>query len=350
MLNRNLIVLAAAVAVMLAGVANAGVPSGYASYEAYYKAKITLNDCPFGLEGWLPDSHVAVGSGSSLVKQVTWVDKPVQWAIVDGHAQSPNQTGSIYALNAGNTRGDSVVTFATSNTKASRDPVTGVLTGGNTGLLYKLDEIAYNGVEIESVNGTGTGHHRLSRVDFLTENPGVNLAEFAPLFNPANPTYNQYGAAAIGTIDPAHAARTANRLFDYGDSNDTNWRNDNDGIHYAGVIFESPVTVAALRLNLDTANDFNAHSWKNFDLQVLIAGGDWMIPGDWITVGQVTATSAFYWVDMGGVEVSGIRCYSEGAAVRIMSEIMVWSGPPVPEPATMTLLALGGLAMLRRRK
>jgi len=323
---RGLIVAAALAAVMVSGGANAAVQMGV---------------CPFGLVATAPDGHANGISHAAFERTVYWNDnQPVRWVIVDTHGGGDGyQRGSIQVQTAAGGEWSSVATWAATKTTA------------NTGMLFDLGVNATSGVKVvadamtpENDPDSNRWLSRIAHVDYLLEDPGVNLAAGA-----TRDVANAYGAKAIGT--PTSAPWGPENLFDGLDwGSGTYWRDDTAGEHYCGVVFDSPVTVAGIRFNLDTSNNFSLHSWKDFDLQVLLPGGNWENPADWQTVGTAAATDPFYWVDMGNMEVLGIRCYGDDPdAVRIIAEMQVWSGA-IPEPVTMSLLALGGLALLRRRK
>jgi len=100
--------------------------------------------------------------------------------------------------------------------------------------------------------------------------------------------------------------------------------------------------------------------WKDFDVQVM-QNGVW---SDSLIRVNIIGDEDICWIDFGEeITVQGVRLYGSDASEsnpvannasagngKIVSEIMAFNFTPIPEPATMTLLALGGLAMLRRRR
>jgi len=94
----------------------------------------------------------------------------------------------------------------------------------------------------------------------------------------------------------------------------------------------------------------SVYMWRDFEVQVK-QNGVW---SDTLIRVNVAAGLDTCWIDLGEeMTVQGVRIYGSTAGGNnydvIMSEIMAFNFS-IPEPATMSLLALGGLAMLRRRK
>ena len=246
---------------------------------------------------------------------------------------------------------------------------------GNAGVLVPFGQAA-DAVEIhittpiESLDrptaGVRYGYRRLGHVEFLAKDPGDNLAFGATTAGPSGP----YGAMAIGTttgnVNPA-------ALFDGWNTSSTRWRaNGVSAEHFTGVVFDSPVVIDALRIEFDTSAG-SGWKWSNFDL--LVRNEE----NEWIFVGRASQSAMemgsghndmFTWINMGGMTVTGVMLYGANApddnftpaygtaggnnpamvgGGKILAQLQVW-GHAVPEPATMSLLALGGLALLRRRK
>ena len=134
---------------------------------------------------------------------------------------------------------------------------------------------------------------------------------------------------------------------------------------YVGVEFDGLMFLDGLLINTCAAGSY---AWSDFDVQYYTQ------EDGWVTWGRADAPASvgdLYWVDFGaGVLAEKIRLYGcddgydnadyhdgyEGpfggnnpGKNKGIAEIWAF-GTAVPEPATMTLLALGGLTLLRRRR
>ena len=205
---------------------------------------------------------------------------------------------------------------------------------GAAGVVVALSPAATCGVQIVADTLAPTRNiWRLGHADFLKHDPGKNLALGATTTTP-----NAYGATAIGT------GTNPDGLVDGVDNSGPNyWRAANGpGPNYAGVTFAAPVIVNALRLDFGIwAADWQ---WLNFDVQVQTTVG-----GDWTDVGQAnapggTGNGAFYWIDMGGMQVTGVRLYGKGDGTmgnnpgypldktKIVTEMQVFGDVTKPAP------------------
>ena len=346
-------------AVMMAGVAQGAVQFGV---------------CPFGLVAAITDGYA---STNPYVVSKTWTTGEVaRYALIDQLSPDTVQSGFIEVQTSQGGPWVAPTHFA-------------INTANHVGQLFPLGTAATHGARI-TVNTPSPGRAiwRVAYAEFLAENPGVNLALGAAKTG----FYNEalaFTATAIGT------GANPDRLFDGQDS--AYWRASSaltTPVNYAGVVFDTPVIVDALRFDLGMWSD--QWRWTNFDLEVRYGYGDPDADASWTFVGQANIASNFYWVGMGGMEVTGVRLigrnndhfdpevpYSQYGNnpgfnsdprylylidpedsrynpnhtsspfinTLIVSEMQVWGRMPVvPEPATMSLLALGGLAMLRRRR
>ena len=98
-----------------------------------------------------------------------------------------------------------------------------------------------------------------------------------------------------------------------------------------------------------------AWTWRDFDVQIM-KDGQWV--DEPLIRAAITPGEDICWIDFGQtLRVQGIRLYGSVAGLNnpivsdaglIIDEIAAFY-IPIPEPATMALLAMGGLALLRRR-
>jgi len=138
--------------------------------------------------------------------------------------------------------------------------------------------------------------------------------------------------------------------------NMTAWRlvNDNNNAtgrffgngpdQYVGVDFQGGVQLQGLLV--DTCS-YSGYEFGHFDVQVYRNGG-------WVSLGTAIQPTGddMIWIDFGpgGEYAEQVRLFGDASGPhggRIINGIMAFA--VVPEPATMSLLALGGLALLRRR-
>jgi len=164
-----------------------------------------------------------------------------------------------------------------------------------------------------------------------------------------------YGMATIGSVNAAQLGNMTDH--DIGNSSRFTSQtigSDATGQQYVGVSLGQDKLIQGLLIETSAYGDNSA--WKNFDVQVFVdvtGEGEY----DWVTLGRASQDSLtdLYWVDFGpgGVLTSAVRLYGDVDGGnhpdgKLISAIMAFE--VVPEPATMTLLVLGGLSLLRRRR
>lgn len=282
------------------------------------QAAVIVGFCPFGLVAQATD---AWSESNPYTSTTNWTNQAVAAVIIDELGGDGIQSGPISIQTAPDGIWQKVATYATAE-------------AGAAGFVVGLSPAATHGVQIVADTPAPAREiWRLGHADFLARNPGKNLALGA-----TTTTANAYGAKTIGT------GTNPDGLVDGVDNSGPNyWRAaSGPGPNYAGVTFAALVTVNALRVDFGLwATDWQ---WLNFDVQVQTTVG-----GEWTDVGQASApggtgNGAFYWIDMGGMQVAGVRLYGKGDETkgnnpgypldntRIVTELQVFGDIPKPAP------------------
>ncbi|MCL2701212.1 MAG: PEP-CTERM sorting domain-containing protein [Phycisphaerae bacterium] len=194
--------------------------------------------------------------------------------------------------------------------------------------------------------------------------------------------YYQIGEMAILSAPIENVALGATTIYTPGSqrtssvtdmSMSTSWRAAAGATeNWVGILWDEAVQVDGLRVT--AATDHVMYTWEDYFVQVTYDGVNWVPVLD----GEGEPFQAHYsmtnwtpwnlcWIDFGQtLTVMGVRLYGgselddEGYVIGdgnnpgprngglIVGDILAYR--VVPEPATMSLLALGGLAMLRRRR
>jgi len=337
MVARHLIVVAALAAVMVSGGANAAV---------------TFGSCPFDLVGW--SSGGCSSPAGEMINVTVPLTTPARWVIFSTHTHDVNQKGDIY-INGNAATGDYVGSFLALSATKTTTQVWDLGQFTNT--------VTFANITNALVVGARDPYSRIGHSQFFAKDPGVNLAAGATTTGVVNAL--GVTATAIGTGANPHG------MFDGLDCADNGfgvpiWRaNPNLDTNFVGVTFDGVVTVDALRVSL--TDGLGGHRWLNFDVQV-----QYTVGGGWDTIGRADTVvgegktlwtdvngvdTRYLWIDLGGMEIAGVRLFGSDATGNnpkandglFLVELQVWSGA-IPEPVTMSLLALGGLALLRRRK
>jgi hypothetical protein len=208
--------------------------------------------------------------------------------------------------------------------------------------------------------------------------------------NAANSTLQLAGGEAIAIALPANAGIMTVDVYDMGatdhDIGQPNTNNSGYGPRWGVADVGNSTSVAASIINKTFLNSNNGYGWgydlsrtsswwspmwfggpRNVDALQVIGTGTWDNPevpgdGDWATwtfyintSGTVTVTDGNNTV-MGAMRLNGVAStemwLSGGRSGMVLNGTALFDNITfdVPEPATMSLLALGGLAMLRRRR
>lgn len=169
-------------------------------------------------------------------------------------------------------------------------------------------------------------------MELLAKDPGRNLAQGAPTISSG--FFVKGGTGSVTDMD--YNSRMQLSLTG------SEWY---VGFEYAGNAVQ---TIGAIRISTG-ATDTTTWSWRDFHAEYEDAGGNWIDLGQ----ASIPAGQSNYWVDLGGtVNARGVRLYASTAfanaptAQDVVDEIMVFA----PEPASLSLFALSGLVLLRRRK
>jgi len=95
---------------------------------------------------------------------------------------------------------------------------------------------------------------------------------------------------------------------------------------------------------------FHGQGWDNTTIQVTTKDWETATDADWKTIFLADAVSGGHVFQFAPIDARYIRVTHNGAATGALTSLEFFAAPPVPEPVTLSLLTLGGLTMLRRRK
>ena len=205
---------------------------------------------------------------------------------------------------------------------------------GNMWGLHDLNETSVYGVRIE-VNGVDMAFgnaYQIGGIGFFAE----RLTDVA------------YGKPTIAPEGIEGTLSSNQWPGSYGNMTNWNLANANGerflgtgNNQYVGVDFETGIQLQGLLISTCTDAPY---AFGNFDVQVFRNGG-------WDSLGGAVQPYGddLFWIDFGleGEYAEQVRLFGN-ADNKVVYGIMAFA--VVPEPATMSLLVVGGLALLRRRK
>lgn len=180
------------------------------------------------------------------------------------------------------------------------------------------------------------------QIDYV---PGANFTSTAAIYTGTGEKGTVATIGGYGRIAGSALVNAQGKTYGYNwlapDNNNNEAWGDNliDG---TGYIFDGTYITAALQDHFDIPGSANAvaheASVANYD-----SGGGWFeyVGGQWYLVGLTDAAT--------GHNPSGTWFGDVNYAVR-MSDYASWIDGVTPEPATLTLLAAGGMLILRRRR
>ena len=182
-----------------------------------------------------------------------------------------------------------------------------------------------------------------------------------------------FGATTILSGEDGYPGRVGNSVTDM--NMGTAWKAEwvQDGrpeSTWIGFVVPDGGKVAVDGLRVTSGSWGLITAWTNYAVQVTFDGENWEFLRDDagnIFKASVAPETTINWIDFGQtLTVMGVRLYGDddlgNLAIRPSGDQWVTEGlyvddiiayqwaPAIPEPATMALLTLGGLAMLRRRK
>jgi len=286
--------------------------------------------------GWSPTSmHNAVdhspyrwfSSGGYLTYTETWdqAQTLTTMLLVSPLGQRRGSSGTIYVATTANPTEDD---WAQADTFAFN-------VADSAWQLYDIGMTGVYGVRIEvtggDVNDTPNAY-QIGSIGFYAEQltdiaygkPTIVTEGLAGTLSGGN-TWGSVGNMTSGSLLNVNG----DRFYGTGDN------------QYVGVNFGAGIQLQGLLI--DTCS-YHGYEFNNFDVQVFRNGG-------WDSLGMTAFSTGdeMIWIDFGpeGEYAEQVRFFGN-ANDKVVNGIMAFA--VVPEPMTMSLLTLGGLALLRRRR
>ncbi|MCL2700511.1 MAG: PEP-CTERM sorting domain-containing protein [Phycisphaerae bacterium] len=173
------------------------------------------------------------------------------------------------------------------------------------------------------------------------------------------------GSTATGTGSGGYAGLIDGRIHAIGDGNGIFWNRGNTDPNTVTVSYLEPQTIGSIGLGMAAGNaDRDCPQWVDITAtfannstatqrihltKEMVSYGRYTLPdGPFVDAVKLTLTMP---PGAGDEEAMAANWWLNGRAADLNFGLTQFQAfAPIPEPATMTLLALGGLAMLRRRK